>query len=84
MWPHHTYLKQKKRYLISFIDDYSQKARIYFLVEKSEALVILKHYKRCVEKKTGSYIKCLGTDRGGEFTSQEFNSFVKRMASRDN
>ena len=45
------------------------------MVEKSEALVILKQYKSCVEKEIGSYIKCLHTDRGGEFTSQDFNEF---------
>ena len=77
MWPYHTDLKQQKRYLISFIDDFSRKAWIYFLVEKSEALVIFKQYKSCVEKEIGSYIKCLHTDRGGEFTSQDFNEFCK-------
>nr|DAD41107.1 TPA_asm: hypothetical protein HUJ06_015430 [Nelumbo nucifera] len=67
----------KKRYLISFIDDFSRKVWIYFLVKKSEALVIFKQYKSCVEKETGSYIMCLHTDRGGEFTSQEFDEFCK-------
>ena len=38
---------RKKRYLISFIDDFSRKTWIYFLVEKSEALVIFKQYKSC-------------------------------------
>nr|DAD39485.1 TPA_asm: hypothetical protein HUJ06_013808 [Nelumbo nucifera] len=68
---------RKKRYLISFIDDFSRKVWIYFLVEKSEALVIFKQYKSCFEKETGSYIKCLRTDRGGKFTSQEFDEFCK-------
>ena len=45
------------------------------MVEKSEALVIFKQYKSCVEKEIGSYIKCLRIDRGGEFTSQDFNEF---------
>ena len=67
----------KKRYIISFIDDFSRKAWIYFLVEKFEALVIFKQYKSCVEKEIGSYIKCLHTDRGGDFTSQDFNEFCK-------
>lgn len=66
-----------KRYLISFIDDFSRKTWIYFLVEKSEALCTFKNFKSCVEKETGAYIKCLRTDRGGEFTSHDFNSFCK-------
>ena len=67
----------KKRYLISFIDDYSRKVWIYFLTEKSEAFTTFKNYKNLVEKETGAFICCLRTDRGGEFTSLEFNAFCK-------
>jgi len=67
----------KKRYLICFIDDYSRKSWVYFLVEKSEALVTFKYFKKSVEKEMDAYIKCLRTDRGGEFTSQDFNDFCK-------
>lgn len=66
-----------KRYLLSFIDDYSRKMWIYFLTEKSEAFTMFKCYKNLVEKETGSYICCLRTDRGGEFTSNEFNEYCK-------
>ena len=41
----------KKRYLINFIDDFSRKTWVYFLVEKSEAFVTFKNYKSRVEKK---------------------------------
>ncbi|TXG65249.1 hypothetical protein EZV62_006524 [Acer yangbiense] len=67
----------KKRYLICFIDDFSRKTWVYFLVEKSEALVTFKHFKKYVEKEMDACIKCLRTDRGGEFTSQDFNEFCK-------
>uniref|UniRef100_A0A2N9EXA4 Integrase catalytic domain-containing protein n=1 Tax=Fagus sylvatica TaxID=28930 RepID=A0A2N9EXA4_FAGSY len=67
----------KKRYFISFIDDYSRKVWIYFLAEKSEAFTIFKNYKNLVEKETGAFIRCLRTDRGGEFTSDEFKVFCK-------
>ncbi|CAL9003641.1 unnamed protein product [Prunus brigantina] len=65
----------KKRYLITFIDDFSRKTWVYFLVEKSEAFSTFKSYKARVEKETGTYIRSLRTDRGGEFTSQEFTNF---------
>jgi len=66
-----------KRYLICFIDDFSRKIWVYFLEEKSEAFIIFKYFKSLVEKETGSCIKSLRTDRGGEFTSQEFDQFCK-------
>lgn len=67
----------KKRYSLCFIDDFSRKAWVYFLVEKSEALNLFKYFKTLVEKETGMYIKCLRTDRGGEFNSDEFKEFCR-------
>ena len=67
----------KKRYFISFIDDYSRKVWIHFLAEKSQAFTVFKNYKNMVEKEAGGFICCLRTDRGGEFTFVEFNNFCK-------
>jgi len=67
----------KKRYLITFTDDFSRKTWVYFLIEKSEAFAVFKNFKAHVEKETNSFIKALRTDRGGEFTSQEFNNFCE-------
>ena len=67
----------KKRYFISFIDDYSRKVWIYFLAEKSEAFNIFKNYKNLVEKEIRVFIRCLHTDKGGEFISHKFNVFCK-------
>ena len=65
----------KKRYLITFIDDFSRKTWVYFLMEKSEAFVVFMSFKIHVEKETNSFVRMLRTDRGGEFTSQEFINF---------
>lgn len=67
----------KKRYFVCFIDDFSRKAWVYFLIEKSEAFTSFKYFKNSVEKETGQFIKCLRTDRGGEFNSEEFNKFCQ-------
>jgi hypothetical protein len=67
----------KKRHLICFIDDFSRKTWVYFLVEKSEALVTFKYFKISVEKEMDAHIKYLRINRGGEFTSQNFNDFCK-------
>ena len=69
----------KKRCLITFIDDFSRKTWVYFLLEKSDAFITFKNYKSHVEKETGSSIRCLRTDRGGEFTSHEFRDFCKEI-----
>lgn len=67
----------QKRYLISFIDDFSRKTWIYFVTEKSEAFHMFKEFKAFVEKQSGSFIKCLRIDRGGEYNSIEFNELCK-------
>lgn len=40
-----------KRYVLTFIDDFSRKVWVYFLVEKSEAFVTFKLFKSLVEKR---------------------------------
>lgn len=67
-----------KRYVLLFIDDYSRKAWVYFLVEKSESLNSFKYFKSMVEKETELSIKCLRIDRSGEFNSVEFSDFCKQ------
>ncbi|CAM8991569.1 unnamed protein product [Rhodiola kirilowii] len=66
-----------KKYLLTFIDDYSRKVWIYFMSNKSETLSYFKLYKSHVEKESGAMITGLRTDRGGEFTSNEFRCFCE-------
>ena len=70
------------RYVLCLIDDYSRKAWAYFLKEKSEAFNYFKEFKKKVETETGEKIKCLRTDRGGEYTSSEFSAFCKEQGIR--
>ncbi|KAL4388518.1 hypothetical protein GQ457_09G024580 [Hibiscus cannabinus] len=55
------------RYFITFIDDFSRKAWVYFLKHKSEACDSFKLFKSFVEKQSGCKIKALRTDRGQEY-----------------
>lgn len=48
---------------------------MYFLAEKSEPFTVFKSFKIHVEKATDMSLKGLRMDRGGEFTSREFNNF---------
>ncbi|KAL4369109.1 hypothetical protein GQ457_05G014540 [Hibiscus cannabinus] len=72
----------KSRYFLLFIDDYSRKTWVYFLKQKSEAFGAFKNFKALVEKESGFEIKSLRSDRGGEFTSNEFNDFCKAYGIR--
>jgi transposase InsO family protein len=75
-----------KRYILTFIDDFSRKTWLYLLAEKGETFEKFKHFKTKVEKETGMSIRCLRSDRGGEYTSQVFQEFcstqgIKRQFS---
>lgn len=55
---------------------------MYFLKEKSEAFNFFKLFKSKVELEAGKSIKCLRTDRGGEYTSNEFSDYCKEQGIR--
>lgn len=65
------------RYIFCLIDDHSMKAWVYFLKEKSEAFHQFKMFKKRVETETGKSLKCLRTDRGGEYTSNKFMAYCQ-------
>nr|KYP46330.1 Retrovirus-related Pol polyprotein from transposon TNT 1-94 [Cajanus cajan] len=59
------------RYFITFIDDFSRKAWVYLLKQKSEACDAFKSFKAFVEKQSDYKIKALRTDRGQEYLACE-------------
>lgn len=66
------------RYFMTLTDDFSRKTWTYVLTKKTNALAIFKQFKAVAEKETNCQIKCLRTDRGGEFTSTAFNDFCSK------
>ena len=70
-------------YFLLFIDDFSRKTWVYFLKQKSEAFSAFKKFKAAVEKESGYKIKAMRSDRGGEFTSSEFQEFCEANAVDD-
>lgn len=64
-------------YLLTFTDDFSRKTYGYFLTHKSEVLSKFKCFKATVEKQTGCLIKCLRSDGGGEYCSNEFSRYLE-------
>lgn len=62
----------KFKYFVSFIDDFSKRAMVYFMRQKSEVLSCFRKFKMLCENQTGKTIKCLRSDNGGEYINKKF------------
>jgi len=71
--------KSKKRYLLTFIDDFSRKTWISFLIEKSEAFSTFKNFKIHVGKEANSLIRGFRTDRGENLHHMNSPIFAVKM-----
>ena len=67
------------RYFITFIDDFLKYAYIYLLKNKSDAFEKFKEFLREVENQFGRKIKRFISDRGREYESIGFNSFIQSL-----
>jgi hypothetical protein len=70
-----------KYYSICFQDESTHEEKIYFTVKKSEAFDYYKKYEAWVKVQRKARIETLGTDRGGEFTSEEFNTHLENAGT---
>ena len=66
-----------ERYFMILVDDFTRMIWIAFLKEKSEAFDKFKIMKNKIENESRMKIKCLRSDRGGEFASRDFNTFCE-------
>jgi hypothetical protein len=73
--PMQTLSLAQNKYFLLFVDDFSRMSWVYFLREKSQAFSFFQKFKAHVEKESEFYLKVLRTDRGGEFTSNDFKDF---------
>ncbi|SGZ03860.1 BQ5605_C032g11026 [Microbotryum silenes-dioicae] len=71
-----------KRYLVTFLDDYSRKLWAYAIGHKSEVFSVFKTWLAEVELETGATLKVLRTDNGGEYCSRAFTEFCKARGTR--
>lgn len=65
----------RDNFFIFFVDDYSRMMRVMYLNNKFESFQKFKWYLARAEKEIGKKLKCLRSDRGGEFISNKFNEF---------
>lgn len=69
----------KKRFILTFIDDYSRFVFNYFIRTKDEVPNKFKEFEKLVTVQTGHRIKCLRSDNGSEYSS---NSFLKYLRDK--
>ena len=67
----------KAQYFMNITDDFSRKTWLFFLKNKNEALPRFKEFVTVIEQQTWLKVKWLRSDRGVEYTSNDFNAFCK-------
>jgi transposase InsO family protein len=67
--------KGGKRYFMTLIDDATKYCYVFLLKTKDEAFECFKTYKAEVENQLEKKIKCVRSDHGGEYFSNEFDLF---------
>lgn len=65
------------KYFVTFIDDYSRCCKVYFLKQKSEVLSKFKEFEKTFSNECGQKVTRLRTDNGGEYTSSDFQEYLK-------
>ena len=70
--PARTKTPSGESYFMLIIDDFSIMTWVAFLKNKSEALEKFKIFKALAENQTRCKLKCIRSDRGGEFTYYDF------------
>ena len=65
------------KYFVTFIDNYSRICSVYFMHTKDEVFSKFKEYEVEVTNQTDKRIKVLRTDNGGEYTSKQFEDYLK-------
>ena len=75
MGPTHTLGYNGEKYILVIVDDYSRMTFLYLLKSKDQAFDHFISFKRQVERMIDRSIKCIRTDRGGEFVNQKMIDF---------
>lgn len=70
--------KSGMKYILTFIDDHTRHCTVYLLKSKDETLSRFLEYKSMMERRMRCKIGTLKSDRGGEYSSDEFIEFLRK------
>ncbi|GKD63460.1 retrotransposon protein, putative, ty1-copia subclass [Tanacetum coccineum] len=66
--PFRSATKDRKRYYVTFTDDFSRYGYVYLIKHKLDTFEVFKRYQNEIENQLGRKIKVLRSDRGGKIT----------------
>jgi hypothetical protein len=69
------------KYYVAYTDDYSRHSKIYFMRKKSEQIEKYKEYRAFMKTQLGVQLKKIRTDSGGEYTSNEFEEYLRKKGT---
>ena len=64
-------------YFLTFIDDKTHFTWVYVLKRKNEVFQKFVEWNKMIERQSGRKLKILRTDNGGEYTSTEFQAYLR-------
>ena len=76
--PMQTASNSRKKYMVTFVDDYSRSCAVYFMAHKSDTFVTFQEFHTKVTGESGERIGVLKTDGGGEYRSREFAQYLRK------
>ena len=76
--PMQTASNSGKKYMVTFVDDYSRTCAVYFMAHKSDTFAMFQEFHAKVAGESGERIGVLKTDRGGEYRSREFAEYLRK------
>lgn len=76
--PMQTLSPSGKRYVLTFIDDFSRYTTVYLLAAKSETLSRFKEYVEICKTMFGRKPKFIRSDNGGEYVNKQFTEYLQQ------
>ena len=66
-----------EKYMLNLVDDFTSCSWTYTLKKKSDAVDVFKDWKALVESESGLKLSIIRTDSGGEYTSDQFEAYLR-------